>query len=114
MAAAGTGASSGVTTIVVLFNLKPGVSVADYERFASELDLPTVNGLPSIAQFEVLRSKGLLRGGAGPYQYIEILRVKNMEQFGSDVSTATMQSIAAQFRSFADNPQFILTEALGS
>jgi hypothetical protein len=40
--------------------------------------------------------------------------VKNMEQFGADVSTATMQSIAGQFRSFADNPQFILTEALGS
>jgi hypothetical protein len=100
------------TTIIVLFNLKPGVSVADYERFARETDLPVVNKLPSIERFEVLKSKGLLRGGDGPYQYIEILRVKDMGQFGADVGTTTMQKVAAEFRSFADNPQFILTESL--
>ena len=29
--------------IIVLFNLKPGTSVADYEAFARERDLPIVN-----------------------------------------------------------------------
>ena len=37
--------------IVVLFNLKAGVSVADYEKFARETDLPIVNRLPSINRF---------------------------------------------------------------
>ncbi len=100
------------TTIIVLFNLKPGVSVADYERFARDTDLPIVNRLPSIEKFEVLKSRGLLRGGDPPYQYIEILRVTDMDQFGQDVSAETMQKVAATFRGFADNPQFILTEPL--
>lgn len=30
-------------TIVVLFNLKPGASVADYENWARAKDLPVVN-----------------------------------------------------------------------
>jgi hypothetical protein len=100
------------TTIIVLFSLKAGVSAADYERFARETDLPVVNGLPSIERFEVLKSCGLLRGGDAPYQYIEILRIKSMDTFGRDVATETMQKVAAQFRTFADSPQFIMTESL--
>ncbi len=32
-----------MTKIVVLFNLKPGVSVEAYERFARDTDLPIVD-----------------------------------------------------------------------
>lgn len=98
--------------IVVLFNLKAGASVADYEKFARETDLPIVNRLPSINRFEVLRATGLLGGGAAPYQYLEILDVKDLGQLGQDVSTEQMRQVAATFRSFADNPQFIVTESL--
>lgn len=98
--------------IVVLFNLKAGTSVADYEKFARETDLPIVNALPSINRFEVLKAQGLLSGGDSPYQYIEILDVNNMEQLGKDVSSETMQKVAATFRSMADNPLFIVTAAL--
>ena len=98
--------------IVVLFNLKPGVSVADYEKFARETDLPVVNGLASINKFEVLKSTGLLRGGAAPYQYIEIIDVEDLGQLGRDVATEQMQKVASTFRSLADNPQFIVTEQL--
>jgi hypothetical protein len=101
-----------MTTIVVLFNLKPGASVADYEKFARETDLPIVNELPSIDRFEVLKAQGLLGGGAAPYQYIEILRVNDLGQLGKDVATETMRKVAATFRSMADNPQFIVTDSL--
>ncbi len=101
-----------MTTVVVLFNLKPGVSVADYEKFARETDLPIVNKLPSVKKFEVLKSSGLLTGGAAPYQYIEILQLNSLEQLGKDVATETMQKVAGAFRAMADNPQFILTETL--
>ncbi len=104
--------TTGVTTVIVLFNLKPGASVADYERFALETDLPIVNKLASVERFEVLKSAGLLGGGESPYQYIEVLRVKSLEGLGQDVATETMKKVAAEFRSFADNPQFILTAAL--
>lgn len=98
--------------IIVLFNLKPGVSVADYERFARETDLPIVNKLPSVRSFEVLKAQGTLAGGASPYQYLEIIDLVSLEQLGQDVATETMQKVAATFQSMADNPQFIITESL--
>jgi uncharacterized protein (TIGR02118 family) len=101
-----------VTTIIVLFNLKPGASMADYEHFARETDLPIVNRLPSVEKFEVLKSQGTLAGGQAPYQYIEIIRIRSLEALGQDVTSETMQKVAAQFRQFADNPQFIVTGAL--
>lgn len=102
-----------MTTIVVLFNLKPGTEVAAYERWARERDLPTVNALDSVDQFEVLRSAGLLMSEAAPpYAYVELIRVNNMDQFGADVASVAVQKVAAEFGEFADQPLFILTEAL--
>ena len=98
--------------IVVLFNLKPGTNVADYEKFARELDLPIVNKLPSVDRFEVLKAQGLMGGGAAPYQYIEIIEVNDLEQLGKDVASEQVQKIAAIFREMAETPQFIVTEAL--
>lgn len=102
-----------VTRIVALFNLKPGVSVADYEAWAKESDLPTVNGLKSIDKFEVFRSAALLGTEAPPpYQYIEIIDVADMDAFGADVASEKMQAIAAQFQALADTT-FIVTEKVG-
>jgi hypothetical protein len=101
-----------MTTVVVLFNLRPGVSVADYEQFARETDLPEVTRLPSVAGFEVLKCQGLMGGGASPYQYIEILRVTSLEQLGTDVQSPVMQKVVSTFATLADNPQFIVTQSL--
>ena len=101
-----------MSKIIVLFNLKPGVDVADYEKFARETDLPIVNALPSVRRFEVLKAQGLLSGGAAPYQYIAVIDLESLEQLGRDTATETMQKVAATFRSMADEPQFILTESL--
>ncbi len=102
-----------MTTIVVLFNLKPGTDVAAYEQWARDRDLPTVNGLDSVDRFEVLRSAGLLMSDAAPpYAYVELIRVNDMEKFGADVAGEAVQKAAAEFGEFADNPLFILTEAL--
>ncbi|MBY0423450.1 MAG: hypothetical protein K2Q06_14175 [Parvularculaceae bacterium] len=102
------------TRIVALFNLKRGLTAADYERWAKRVDLPTVNGLKSIDKFEVFRSVGLLGSEAKPpYQYVEIIDVGDMDQFGKDVATATMQKVAGEFQAMADDLVFILTEKLG-
>ncbi len=101
------------TRIIALFNLKPGVDRAAYEEWARTVDLPTVNGLASIQEFTVFRSAGLLGSDAAPpYQYIEIVDVADMDQFGKDIATETMGKIAAHFQSIAD-VTFILTEKLG-
>lgn len=100
-------------TIICLFNLKPGADRGTYERWARDQDLPTVNGLGSVDRFEVLRSVGLLGSeGRPPYDYVEVIRVKDMDEFFADVGTPAVQKGAAEFQSFADNPVFIVTDAL--
>ncbi|MFN3834263.1 MAG: REDY-like protein HapK [Glycocaulis sp.] len=102
------------TRIIALFNLKPGISEADYEAWAKAKDIPTVNGLKSVDDFAVFKSAGLLGSDAKPpYAYIEIIDVNDMAQFGADVSTSTMQAIAAEFQAMADDLAFILTDKLG-
>lgn len=101
------------TRIIVLLNLKPGVSVADYETFAREQDIPACNSLESIDQFEIYQSTGLFRSDApAPYQYVEIIDIADMELFGKEAATERMQAVAAKFRGMAD-PIFIVTEKLG-
>lgn len=98
--------------VIVLFNLKPGVSIADYEKWAREVDLPTVNGLGSIEKFEVLRTTGLLTGdGTPPYQYVETIEISDPEGFGADVSSETMQKIAGEFAGMVD-ATFMTVESL--
>lgn len=102
-----------MTTIVVLFNLKPGVSESDYQAWAKSTDLPTVNGLSSIDSFDVLKAEGLLMSEATPpYQYVELIKVNDMDKFGEEVSTDTMQKVAGEFQSFADNPLFVMTSKI--
>lgn len=101
-----------MTKIVVLFNLKKDADQSAYEQWASTTDLPTVNALPSVKSFEVLKSTGLLGGGDAPYQYVEILHISSIEGLMTDASTETMQRVADEFQAFADNPLFITTTAL--
>lgn len=99
-----------MTTIIVLFNLKQEANATSYEQWAKTTDIPTAGGLPSVDAFDVLKAEGLLMSeNNSPYQYIEILKINDMDQFGKDVSSEVMQKVASEFQSFADNPLFILT-----
>ncbi len=99
--------------IIVLFNLKPGVDIAAYEAWAKDTDIPGVNALGSVDRFTTHRATGLFGSDApSPYQYIEVIDIKGMDGFVTDIMTEAFQAAAAPFRDFADNPQFILTENL--
>lgn len=99
--------------IIVLFNLKPGTDPAAYEQWARTRDIPGVRALSSVRDFQVYRATGLLGGSApAPYAYIEVIDVADMGAFGKDVASEAVQAVAAEFQQHADNPQFILTEAL--
>lgn len=99
--------------IIVLFNLKPGVSISDYEAWARTRDIPGVNALSSVTSFTVHKATGLFGSDApAPYQYIEIIDITGMDPFVAEISTPEFQAMAAPFQDYADAPQFILTEDL--
>ena len=99
--------------VVVLFNLKAGVDVAAYEDWARTRDIPGVRALPSIDDFRVYRATGLLGGeGTSPYEYIEVIDIADMEGFGTDVASETMQTVSREFQTYADAPVFITTEQI--
>lgn len=102
-----------MSTLIVFFNLKSGVSVADYENWAKTTDIPTVKGLKSINDFQLYRSQSVFGSDAKPpYAYFEIIHINDMAKFGEEVGSDTMQKVAGEFQQFADNPMFILTESV--
>jgi len=103
-----------MTRLLVLFNLKPGITREEYERWAREVDLPTVRALDSIEQFDVYRIPSLLASEAAPpYRYAEVIDIGDMERFGAETATVRMREIAARFSQLAD-AQFLMTEPLDS
>lgn len=102
-----------MTTLIVLFNLKPGADPKAYEAWATNTDLPTVRGLRNCDGFELFRTSGLLgKTDPAPYQYIEQIVISDMPAFREETQSDTMQAVAAQFREFADNPIFMVSERI--
>ena len=102
-----------MTHIIVLFNLKSDADVAAYEEWARTSDIPAVRRLGSVKRFEVLRMENLLSGEQEtPYQYAELIEISGLDPFMEDVKSDTIQQAAKQFRTFADNPKFIVCSPL--
>ncbi len=100
-------------TIVVLFNLKPGASISQYEAWAKEKDIITVKSLNSVADFRVLKMNNLLgTETASPYQYCELIEIIDMKVFFAELSNESVQAGAKVFNEFADNPLFIEANAI--
>lgn len=99
--------------IIVLFNLKDGVDIGEYEEWAKTRDIPTASALGSVQSFTVHKATGLFGSDdPSPYEYFEILDITGMDEFVADVSDPVFQAAAAPFQDYADNPTFILTEDL--
>jgi REDY-like protein HapK len=99
--------------IIVLFNLKPGVSVDTYEKWARETDIPGVRAMKSVSAYHVQRATGILgTEDASPYAYIEIIEVGDVALFGKEAAEPVVQALAADMRNYADNPIFITSDAL--
>jgi hypothetical protein len=102
-----------MSTIVVLFNLKAGASISDYEIWAKAKDIPTVKSLQSVSDFRVMKMGNMLgTETASPYQYCEMIEVKDMDAFFADLSREDVQAGAKAFGEFADNPMFIVANDL--
>ena len=102
-----------VTQLIVLFKLKDESAREAYEAWAQSTDLPVVRALPSVDGFGVQRVSGLFgTDDPAPFDYVEFIDINSMDQFVADVSTDTMANVAGEFRTFADNPIFMLSNNL--
>jgi hypothetical protein len=83
-----------VPTMIVLVNLKEGVSPEDYERWILESYAPVVKSLPSVGDWRDYRAGGLLGSdGAPPYRYVVTLEVSDLEQLGRDMEGEEMRRL---------------------
>ena len=97
--------------LLALFNLKTGADKAKYLEWAKSVDLPTVNGLKSVDNFQVFSIQGLLGSDEkAPYEYYEFIDINQMDEFLGEVSTDAMQKVAAQFQTFTDDVIFMLSD----
>jgi uncharacterized protein (TIGR02118 family) len=102
-----------MSTIVVLFNLRSGVDRDEYEAWARSVDIPSVRRLKGCGGFDVLRSERLLDGSSAvPYAYVELIHVDDMDAFMSAVGAPAAQAVAAQFREFAEDATFMVSESI--
>lgn len=100
-----------MTTLIVLFNLQSDADVAAYENWAKNTDLTTVRGLGNCESFDVYRTLSLFgKDDAAPYQYVEIIQITDLAGFKQETQSDTMKAVAAEFRTFADSPIFMLSE----
>lgn len=99
--------------LIVLFNLKAGQSLSDYEAWAQTNVLPSVNSLRSVDSCKVLRSTGLMgSANIAPYQYIQVIEINNDDGLTVDFEGPIMQKISEEFLEFADAPIFLMAESL--
>ncbi len=100
-----------MTRLIVMFNLHSDADREAYEAWAASTDMPIVRELPSVDGFTLHRVSGLFGTDAQPpYEYVEIIDINDLDTFGADVSTTTMQRVAGEFQQFADQPVFMLTD----
>lgn len=99
--------------VVVMFNLKADVEPAAYEEWARTRDLPGIRSLPSVDDVTIYRTTGLLGAdGKPPYQYVEIIDVGDTDGYATDSGGDAAQTVAREFKQFADAPFFMTTEPL--
>ena len=94
--------------MIVLINLKDGVSPEDYERWILESYAPAVKNHSSVEDWRDYRVSGLLRSDAAPpYRYVVTLEVGDLDQLGRDVESEEMQRLLSELHEFAEVTQIM-------
>lgn len=94
--------------MIVLVDLKEGVSPEDYERWVRETYRPAVMTLSSIERWRGYRASALLGSEAAPpHQYVVVVEIEDLEQLGRDMTDETLQALLSQLHAFADITQIM-------
>jgi len=97
-----------VAAIIVLVNLKDGVSPENYERWILESYAPAVRNLPSVEDWRDYRASRLFGSDAAPpYRYVVTLEVRDLEQLGRDMEGEEMQRLFSELHELAEVTQIM-------
>ena len=97
-----------MATMIVLVNLKEGVSPEDYERWILESYAPAVKSLPSVEDWRDYRVNGLLGSDAAPpYRYVVTLELSDPGLLGEDVRGEEMQRLISELHELAEITQIM-------
>ena len=97
-----------MVAMVVLVNLKDGVSPDAYERWVLESYAPAVRNLSSIEDWRDYRASGLLGSDASPpYRYVVTLEIADPEQLGRDIEGKEMQRLLSELHEMAEVTQIV-------
>lgn len=99
-----------MSTLILRYRLKPGVTPADFEHWVRTVDHPTMGGLQRVRRFTTYRIDGLLLGEGDPScDYVEVFDVPDLAGFTSeDLPGETVQGIMGQFMGFVAEPEFLI------
>jgi hypothetical protein len=99
-----------VPTMVVLVNLKEGVTPEEYEGWLDERYVPAVLGLPSVDEWRGYRVGGRAGADGGPpYQYIVAVEINDLDQLRKDMESEQVQTLLGELGRYADVTQ-LMTE----
>ena len=98
-----------MTTMIVLIELKEGVSQEDYERWTLESYAPAARSLPSVQEWRNYRVDGVLgsEDTVPPYRYVVTVEIDDLEQLGRDMSSEEMQRLLSELHRFAEVTQMM-------
>jgi REDY-like protein HapK len=97
-----------VPSMIVLVDLKEGVSPEDYERWVLESYAPAVRELPSVEDWRDYRVTGLLASDAvPPHQYIVTLEIQDLDQLGREMASEEVQRLLSELHDLAEVTQIM-------
>jgi hypothetical protein len=99
-----------VPTMIVLVNLKDGVTPEVYESWLQERYVPAILDLASVDEWHGYRVGGFPESSGGsPYQYVVSVGINDLEQLGRDMESEQVQRLLVELGHYADVTQ-LMTE----
>ena len=90
---------------IILYNLAEHVTDEQYLAFVTNEKGPTLESLPSVKKFELVRIKGAL---TAPFSYIGIAHVDDMDEFNQKgKATQKFQDLMAKLAPMLKDPHIL-------
>jgi hypothetical protein len=99
-----------VKQIIIMYNLKSGVSQERFEDWVRTMDQPNMRGLARVSRFRTFKTENLLMGEGKPsVQYVEIFDITDLDGFvREDMASDTVQMVLGAFMDMVENPELIV------